>query len=283
MKVHLFLLVVFFAMIACGGDDKSDLDPGWNNPDPDNSSKISVMSYNIRHCAPYYGTSENTTANVYGIAEVVKKVKPDVVFLQEVDKNTTRSLGIDQARKIAELVGYPNFTFFKMMDYQGGEYGLAILSALPLKEVNTHMIPSVIDGHTITGNNVVGTAKINHAGIDICLAVVHLSVNQIDRDKQVPYVLNNILGNLSIPILCCGDFNATPSNSTMNLFDGAGYVRSNKNPSNFTIPSNEPNREIDYITFKPANSFAVTSHMVMTGLNASDHLPIVSVLNILKP
>lgn len=283
MKVHLFLLVVFFAMIACGGDEKSDLDPGWNNPDPDKSSKISVMSYNIRHCAPYYGTSENTTANVYGIAEVVKKVKPDVVFLQEVDKNTTRSLGIDQARKIAELVGYPNFTFFKMMDYQGGEYGLAILSSLPLKEVNTHMIPSVIDGHTITGNNVVGTAKINYAGIDICLAVVHLSVNQIDRDKQVPYVLNNILGNLSIPVLCCGDFNAIPSNSTMSLFDGAGYVRSNKNPSNFTIPSNEPNREIDYITFKPANSFAVTSHMVMTGLNASDHLPIVSVLNILKP
>lgn len=276
------LIAFFFFLIAsaaCSDSDEINEDPGWEIPDSDNK-KLSVMSYNIRHCAPYYGDGEATTANVNNIADVISVVKPDVVFLQEVDKNTTRSLGIDQAKKIAELVGYPSYHFYKMMDYRGGEYGIAILSSYELKDAKVHIIPSIIEDHEIAGNNILGTAKITVNEIDITLAVVHLSVYQTDRDKQLPYILNEILANKKQPILFAGDFNAVPGNYTIQLLDDDGFVRTNNDPKKFTIPSNDPNRELDYICYKPESQFSVRSHTVMTGISASDHLPIVSVLNI---
>ena len=68
---------------------------GWGgNTDP--KENLVVMSYNIKHCAPYYGVSgETTTADVNNVANVIKSKKPDVVLLQEVDYKTTRSLGVE--------------------------------------------------------------------------------------------------------------------------------------------------------------------------------------------
>lgn len=277
------MLSCLAVLAACSKEDASPVDPGWTNPGESKKNQLTVMSYNIRHCAPYYGTSETTTANVNNVAEVLKKIKPDVVFLQEVDKNTTRSLGIDQAKKLAELSGYPYYQFFKMMDYQGGEYGLAILSTLQMKEAETHTLPSEIDGQVITGNNAMGTAKITFNSTDIYLAVVHLSVNQSDRDKQLPYILDKIIAKKNGVVLFAGDFNAIPSNGTIATLDAAGFIRTNTDPAKFTIPSNAPNRELDYISYKPAERFSVESHTVWTGISASDHLPIVSILKLLNP
>lgn len=281
-----FFLIVLSALIhltGCSGSDSSPIDPGWTAPDDGKQQQLVVMSYNIRHCAPYYGTSENTTANVNNVAEVLKNIKPDIVFMQEVDKNTTRSLGIDQTQKLAKLAEYPYYQFYKMQDYQGGEYGIAILSALRLKDVQTHTIPSEIEGQKITGNNILGTAKIEFNGVNIYLANTHLSVYQNDRDKQLPYMLEEILSKQTIPVLFAGDFNATPSNLTIQQLDDAGYIRTNTDPKKFTIPSNAPNRELDYIAYKPAKTFEVISHTVPIGISASDHLPIISILNVLKP
>lgn len=280
-----FLIISWLcALLAgCSGNDSTPADPGWNKPDDGENKQLVVMSYNIRHCAPYYGTSEATTADVNNIARVLKRTKPDIVFMQEVDQNTTRSLGIDQTQKLAELAGYPYYRFFKMQDYQGGAYGIAILSALRLKETQVHTIPPEIEGHAITGNNVLGTAKIEFNGIDICLANTHLSVYQADRNKQLPYILDEILENRNCPVIFAGDFNATPGNLTIRQLDAAGYLRTNTDPYKFTIPSHVPNRELDYISYKPAVNFEVLSHTVQTGISASDHLPIVSVFKILKP
>lgn len=284
MKGRILIILYVLALLAgCSSSDSSPIDPGWTNPDDGKDKQLVVMSYNIRHCAPYYGTSENTTANVNNVADVLKKTKPDIVFLQEVDKNTTRSLGIDQTQKLAELAGYPYYQFYKMQDYQGGEYGIAILSALRLKDIRNHAIPSEIEGQVIESNNVLGTAKIEFNGLDICLANTHLSVYQTDRDKQLPYMLDEILAKQTCPILFAGDFNAIPSNLTIRQLGDAGYLRTNTDPKKFTIPSNAPNRELDYITYKPAKNFEIVSHTVQTGISASDHLPIISVLTILKP
>ncbi|MEF9923723.1 MAG: endonuclease/exonuclease/phosphatase family protein [Muribaculaceae bacterium] len=282
IKVKHILIICILALFAsCGKDNSSPIDPGWNNPGDSRADELIVMSYNIKHCAPYYGTSETTVANVNSIATIIKSKKPDVVFLQEVDKCTTRSLGIDQAKKIAELSGYPYYYFYKSMDYQGGEYGLAILSSISIKDAFGYKLPKTIDEVSIAGEYVVGTAKIHRNSKDIMIAVAHLSVYQAERDKQMPYILNNILTK-DIPTIFAGDFNATPTNSTIQFLNGAEFTRTNTNSLNYTIPSNAPNREIDYISYKPSTAFSTISHTVLTGLNASDHLPIISILKITK-
>lgn len=281
IKVIYIILISILAIFAgCSKDSSSSNDPGWNNPGDKKEDELIVMCYNIRHCAPYYGTSETTTADVNSIAAVIKNKKPDIVFLQEVDKCTTRSLGIDQAKRIAELAGYPYYSFFKSQDYQGGEFGLAILSGISLKDAYAHQLPKVIDGVAISGDFVIGTAKIKRNGVDISLAVTHMPVEQADRDKLMPYVLKEIIAKQTTPIIFAGDFNATPTNNTMLRVKNDGFVYTNTDPANFTIPSNAPNREIDYICYKPSTDFKVQSHMVLRGISASDRLPLISILKI---
>lgn len=245
------------------------------------SNRITVMSYNTRHCAPYYGASgEETTPSVEGIANVIKAKMPDVVFLQEIDSCTTRSLGVDQAKEIANLAKYPYYHFFKIMDYRSGKYGLAMLSKKPFKETKTYPFPDEIEGQKMTNANAVGTAIINFEGVDISFVTVHLSTTQSERDLQLAYAVENILKPIKRPIVIGGDFNATPSNSTISILDAAGFTRTNTDPTKFTIPSNNPNRELDYIAYYPQEQFGVVSHTVVTGVNASDHLPIIAVLRI---
>ena len=158
------------------------------------SNRITVMSYNTRHCAPYYGASgEETTPSVEGIANVIKAKMPDVVFLQEIDSCTTRSLGVDQAKEIANLAKYPYYHFFKIMDYRSGKYGLAMLSKKPFKETKTYPFPDEIEGQKMTNANAVGTAIINFEGVDISFVTVHLSTTQSERDLQLAYAVENIL------------------------------------------------------------------------------------------
>ena len=115
------------------------------------------------------------------------------------------------------------------------------------------------------------------------MAVIHLSVTQSERDRQFPIMMEALDSKQDIPVILGGDFNSKPDNSIIGKLEAAGFIRTNKDPQNFTIPSNAPNREIDYIAYRPQNGVEVVSHTVITGVNASDHLPIISVLNILEP
>ena len=53
-----------------------------------------------------------------------------------------------------------------------------------------------------------------------------------------------------------------------------------KGLNQFTIPSIDPTRELDYICFRPVEKFEVAEHKVITGTNASDHLPVISTIKI---
>ncbi len=114
-RVFILMMSISAVFMGCSKANEPQGDAGWGgNTEP--KENLVVMSYNIKHCAPYYGVSgETTTADVNNVANVIKSKKPDVVLLQEVDYKTTRSLGVDQAKELAELAGYPYYYFFKQI------------------------------------------------------------------------------------------------------------------------------------------------------------------------
>lgn len=276
MKKILFSVVYCcLVLLSCSNSNGGPLeDDGWDN---ETNINLVIMSYNIRHCAPYYGSSESTQADVSGLANVIKQKKPDVALLQEVDSCTTRSLGVDQIVTLAKLAGYEYYYYFKQKDLSHGSYGAGILSKYELKDIVNQPLPKVIDGQTITGSNILGTARITFNHRDIYIATMHLSVTESERNKQFPYYLER-LNTLNGPVIVGGDFNSKPDDGIISIFDSDGWIRTNNDPNKFTIPSTTPNREIDYIAYKASTSFKVISHTVGTGINASDHLPIISVL-----
>lgn len=92
----------------------------------DYSKWIKVASYNIK-CL-MFGTQLDAV-----VAEL-KEIDADIVGFQEVDFNTNRSGPGNQIQMIAEAAGYPYWAFTKLMDYQGGQYGMGIISRYPIKE-----------------------------------------------------------------------------------------------------------------------------------------------------
>ena len=126
-------------MFACG----KKLMQNGNLPAIEDSRKenaIRVLSYNIHHANP---PSKPGIIDIEAIAKVIAKESPDIAGLQEVDFKTNRSgRNSNQAAELARLSGMPYYYFAKAIDYDGGEYGLAILSKFPMEEMKSTHLPT---------------------------------------------------------------------------------------------------------------------------------------------
>ncbi|MGV8093683.1 MAG: endonuclease/exonuclease/phosphatase family protein [Mangrovibacterium sp.] len=270
--LSLLLLAVLVVILACKKDYKDVEDPGWETEDPVNS--LTVMSYNVKYCSPY----NSTTPDVDGVAAVINEAKPDIVFLQELDRNTTRSGKVDQLALLSAKTNMPYTYYGKAIDYQGGESGLGILSKYQLSDPQRYELPRVDLGPDVyVSYRIMITATITVNEKKITIATTHLELTQENRDLQVPEI-NKILSVSNYPVILGGDFNATPDNKTMQTFFASGFKKTCTSGC-VTIPSSAPNREIDFILYRPELKFRVISHLVPSTM-ASDHLPIVSVLEL---
>ena len=98
---------------------------GRTAPEPA-ARTVRVMVYNI-----HAGKDAPGVDNLRRVAELVKSTNADLVLLQEVDKGTKRSGNVDQPARLALLSGL-NAVFGSALDYDGGKYGVAILSRWPI-------------------------------------------------------------------------------------------------------------------------------------------------------
>ena len=90
---------------------------------------LRVMTYNI-----HIGKGMDGKADLARIAGVIKSADVDVVALQEVDVKTRRSgVESDQLKELAKLTGMHG-VFAKARDFDGGEYGQAVLSRRPITQ-----------------------------------------------------------------------------------------------------------------------------------------------------
>ena len=243
----------------------------WDQPD-DNGTTLKVMSYNVKYCAPY----KSSSPNVDSIANIISHSGADIVFLQEIDRNTTRSGKVNQLALISEKTGLGYYFYGKAISYQGGETGLGILSRFPLSHQEIHQLPRVeLEGKYVS-YRILMTADITVHKQPLTIANTHLELTVENRELQVP-AIDSVLTERAHPVILGGDFNAKPDGPTMTSFFERGYMSSclEHDRSCFTIPSRNPNRTLDYVLFRPKESFRVLSHEVLQ-TEASDHLPLIA-------
>ena len=105
---------------------------------------LRIMSYNIR-----IGIGMDQQTNLKRIAEVINKVQPDYVGLQEVDSVCERSGWINQYAELARLTGmYPIFPPQNVLrDYTESPHSparnLAATNTYPCRERKSH-VPSFV-------------------------------------------------------------------------------------------------------------------------------------------
>jgi len=272
MKQSFFYLILLPAILIASCSNGGNIKP---KPIDGPSVTLKVMTYNVHHCNPpskSFGEIEMDT-----IAGVIKKQNPDVVALQEIDDHTSRSGAFNEAGEIAKKLKM-KFYFGKAIDYGGGGYGVAILSKYPLSDVMTFPLPDVAG---FTGEvRVLATVKVTFAdGKSIRFGCTHLDASsQANRELQIKEIIR-ISSSESLPFIIGGDFNETPGSNTINLLDSY-FTRSCISGCGFTIPVINPIKTIDFIAFRPSDKFKVMEHKVIDERYASDHLPVMTVLNI---
>jgi endonuclease/exonuclease/phosphatase family metal-dependent hydrolase len=91
--------------------------------------------------------------------------------------------------------------------------------------------------------------------------------------------LLDVLNKEKQPVVMAGDLNAVDTSAVIKALDEA-FVRTCAKGCPYTIPVDSPSKTIDFIAFRPASRFRVIDHRVITEKYASDHLPVVSVIQL---
>lgn len=232
--------------------------------------QLRVVTYNIRHSL---GTDNQVDLNRVG--QVLQRLTPDIVALQEVDRTATRSGGVDQAAVLGQQLGLHQ-TFGSFMEFQGGQYGMAILSRYPILKTTAIQLPE--------GNEprVALAAELQMPdGSQLLVVNVHFDWVRDDRFRWAQAeAVKLFLETWPTPYILLGDFNDLPESRTLKML-GRGLLEAAK-PANdrFTFSSTTPEIEIDYIFAGPANRWSVESVEVIQERTASDHRPVVTTLKL---
>lgn len=217
---------------------------------------LRVMSYNVRNCK---GMDE--VVNYERISNVICNLAPDIVALQELDSVTSRSKGVDVLDKLArETLMYP--TYGAAINYQGGKYGIGILSKEKPLKVEKISLPGREESRVLL---IVEFEK-------YVLCNTHFSLTPEDQLSSVTIIEEAVKG-INKPLILAGDMNSTPDSPTQSAMSKKFTILSNK--KQLTFPSDKPKECIDYIYGYGKNTtYSVTDGFVIEKQLASDHLPI---------
>ena len=264
-----FALVCLFALISCSTSIRRA-----NNTPNNKERQFRVITYNIHHANP---PARKGIIDLDAIAMVLAAHEPDFIALQEVDVNTRRSGGVNEAEVLAQKLKMHVY-FAKAIDYDGGDYGVAILSKYPMENEKTYNLPQILG--IKTEPRVLATAKIILPdGKKITLASTHLDSEKDEATRKLQIAeIRRIVEQADEPVVLGGDLNTIPESQVIRRLDEF-MLRSCTASCGFTFPVVTPNRIIDYIAVTKNKGFMISSHTVVQQHTASDHLPVLAVFN----
>lgn len=218
---------------------------------------LKLMSYNIKNA-----NGMDNVCNFQRIANVINNTSPDVVAIQEVDSMTNRSGQKYVLGEIAERTQMHGY-FAPAIDYDGGKYGIGLLTKQVPLRLQTLPLPGREEARTL----------ILSEFADYIYCCTHMSLTEEDRMKSLELV-KAFTSSSTKPLFLAGDMNAEPESGFIKKLQKDFQILSN--PKQHTFPAPDPKETIDYIaTLKQnAKGFAVISAKVINEPMASDHRPI---------
>jgi len=234
--------------------------------------RLRVLSYNLHH-----GEGLDGKLDLERIAGVIRAVEPDLVALQEVDHTARRTGSVDQPAELGRLTKM-EVAFGGNIDLQGGKYGNAVLSRLPIVRRENHRLPNVGGGEQRGVLEV--EVELKEAGQRLLFFATHLDHRRDDSERIASaQAINELaLAHAKLPALLAGDLNATPDSKTLAEFTKQWGSASDK--PLFSFPANRPTQQIDFILFRPRDQWKVVEVKVIDEAVASDHRPIFAVLEL---
>ena len=235
--------------------------------------KLRVLSYNIHKCIG----GLDRRYEPHRVAEVIHKLEPDVLMLQEVDAGTSRARGDKQVDVLGEILGLRHRTWFPNVDVRGGgHYGNAILSRYPLIE-STNIDVSI---RWKKKRSVLhGVIRVRHDNVDrtVHLYNMHLGLARFERRIQLrKFIDSHPFATLHhyTPVVVGGDLNDVYGRLG-ELLRPAGFRGVERRP--LTFPAWSPMRPLDAIFVRGALDFLKLARCESElARRASDHRPLLA-------
>jgi endonuclease/exonuclease/phosphatase family metal-dependent hydrolase len=243
------------------------------------TTALRVMTYNI-----HAGKDAAQLDNLERVAALIDSAAADIVLLQEVDRRTQRSSGIDHFEELRRLTGMHG-AFGKSLDYQGGLYGIAVLSRWPVDSVAA--VALAVDPPQARSAGSYEPRIALHVRVHAGRAAVHVINTHLDpgapgtyRRQELIAALAHIKQNIAAhePLLFGGDLNARPNTTDIQAVSFAltdAFAACGQGTGE-TFPAHAPDRRIDYIFYRGARCTAAR----VLETQASDHRPMLVIIDI---
>lgn len=234
-------------------------------------SRLRVMTYNI-----HGGRGTDDRIDLERIAAVIRSFDPDIVALQEVDVNRSRSGVVDQAQVLGTLLSL-TVQFGPTIERDSERYGIATLTRLPITKTYQLCLPWR-ESNPRSEPRCALVTRLDWNGIAVDMINTHLSVRFGERQGQVAEILKALASD-NIPdvenLIIAGDFNCTPWSRPFRTL--VGGMRKAASPRSW--PSSLPLVPLDHILFRGRMRVLRSgAWRVPEVRKASDHIPVVAEL-----
>lgn len=205
------------------GDDKNDdtiLDPATGKPlSTSTSTSISGTALKVMHWNLHHGVGTDGKYDIDRIATWIAKKNPDVVSLNEVEKNTYWGNEDQPARYKAMLESKTGHTWYSVWAQEYGQWssngkGNLLLSRYPLTNTARYLL-------SYTRTLALGQITVN--GRNITVATTHLDPDYASHRYTEAQELSAWFKNFSQNRIVVGDMNAQPTSTEMTYLKSAGF------------------------------------------------------------
>ena len=160
--------------------------------------EFTIMTFNIRH-----GRGMDNKVDLSRAASIINDAKPRFVGICEIDCKARRTNGDDQPQTLAGLCGM-KATFGKAIDFQGGGYGVAVLSDVEPLSSRTVPLPGAEP-------RVLLLCEFE----DCVIGVTHLSVSKESERTESVKLIREAIAESNKPVFVMGDWNSLPNSTVL--------------------------------------------------------------------
>ncbi len=226
-----------------------------------------LMTYNIQS-----GRDAYKNLDLSKCEETIREFNPDILALNEVRMKTKDVGDTEQARKLSENLNM-HFFFAKAIDFNSGEYGIALLSKFPIREACGIPVPPLPmeKREARYEDRVLLKAELDVNGKRVFAFVSHFGLSNAERISATELFESEIV-KIEDPAIFMGDLNMKPDDQLIQKIKK--HIRDlSENETFMTHHTLTLEDRIDYIF---ASDHFVCDKVFSPFSTASDHLPIVA-------
>jgi endonuclease/exonuclease/phosphatase family metal-dependent hydrolase len=163
------------------------------------------------------------------------------------------------------------------MPYDGGSYGVAVMSRWPFVQTRNDPLPAFPEREPRTALTVL--VKVNAAGPVLQFTSTHFDQGRDEGNRLAQAArLNALSAGEGTPAILAGDMNSRPDTEVMRMLEAPWTNATTADPSLPPVADGRPRFRGDYVLMRPAHCWRVIESSILEDRIASDHRPVLAVL-----